>query len=173
MGFWGHPARPTRPSRLAPPLFMPAHFYAKAGHFSSASAHFLPFFLLSARFLGNFRQMGARIGIAMIWAAMMKAHAAAGRAQRQNAPLAEIRGKESRGKAARARRAGFAHLDAGREKPRGRTPGSGWAPQSASSPFSADASRAASILAAFAAAAALWASLAGARHDASFAGHSK
>lgn len=40
-------------------------------------------------------------------------------------------------------------------------------------PHSSDASRAASIFAAFAAAAALWASLAGALHDTSFAGHSK
>ena len=56
VGFWGHPggkrpqrvARVTRVSRLAPPLFVPAHFHAKAGHFSSASAHFLPFFLFSA-----------------------------------------------------------------------------------------------------------------------------
>ena len=58
----------------------------------------------------------------------------------------------------------------GMKKSRGSFPGSGWAFYLASSP---DALRAASIFAAFAAAAALWASLAGALHDASFAGHSK
>ena len=46
-------------------------------------------------------------------------------------------------------------------------------PGIAAPPYSSDASRAASIFAAFAAAAALWASLAGALRDTSFAGHSK